>query len=1706
MEGLQNVSQIYPISEEIYISELHDNTVYLILHTANLKNQSSEQINTIYSEIFQKNDKVLYCGIYIENFIQADGQLTELLRNVNNPMLTQIALLNCCLNKTQIIEISSFLTENRQIQVLNLSKNNLLQESIDIISTSFSSNSSLHTLVLDCNSIQEIDISNLQNLKYLKLSNNFLSNESLEELFQQLVKKTNQKEVYVNYQFQSKNSQKFNFMPLFDFLIENTSIQILYMSTENQVVNYSDEQLIDSQIKNCNLIELKIYDNNSENNDFCQFFTNIYEKVITMIDSNIIVNEILDMIEENDYDSMDLQKFDFSQNPQIGVVVKKKLAYINNNYNDKAKNLKKIFASKNYSTITAKNKQYECPQSLKSIMMASNDQFYGLSNINEINRSKTSLSSYGEYKKFFKSEPVNKIFEEINLDFKSEEEIYKDPMIENDKNIYEGKINQNIRSNERLLETTQLSGLNFEVHKNDSPIRRVSDDLSNRHRSQTENNFKTFTDFNIFNEHQNKTSKQSLSKSAYWSGENEFNYDVFSVSAQKDNKIIEKQSNKKDELYQKGKNNNNYEKVIIDEMTSELEFPDGTPIKIESLQLEKPITEPIVPTHNRRETSHFGCREDNEENLSTKEIFKEDFSEMDKKKKSDSRNKGDKLEDTFSTEKNLKAIPQDGDKDVIKELTSRITSNRSQDINKSTSDLLCNILYGGLDNLEKKLSNKLNKLVDKIDAIKITEQIYNEKLSNLETKVSHLDPDDLKKKSNSDNSNSNLTANDRNFEKKSNDRKDNSSVYGTVIHNNTTNSLRKENSSMNSNFTKNKPNNENGQPIQIRSLLDYGNDQILISLKDIISADHAEVKNHTNSPSTLFAMEENSKSGKSGRIQIKSLKCDHANFNNNCLSNETLGTLVFHPLRNFQTQISTQNIGTKTVEEEPIDASNDVILTSKFDKEKNGNKSKFIETKKKLSVQLKYNDSFKDISPLESPQLVKDSPKYKQKIEENRVSCTYTKSSNDQEKMTRKSFEKNKQKIPEKSNKKQKVISNKSSFMKQSNLKDTIDNFETDFSPSSKTKSKYKQHKQSYDKTLTIEDFSNKSNNDETEIKYTKQQNPLASPSLTKKFFIKDKFKQKRDQINLDQNDFDKIMKDVFLSNEFKKNFLQKLNKTLPNLVEKHMKTNNQRKKTMKNNQEEILAPKKDLEDNFIDLSKNNFYQYSVSSRDDYKEKTKLRNLGVMSDFNQYKIPRNYEDKTPEKLYNKQEVIPFEEGMQYNFQNKELRRLYQQNNCICSKKGDIFAESDYSTNSNTKKQKSSKNVDLNLDANTTIKSKVNQSDFSNWNNTYKYFDQNDEGHMEMQHRHLFSKLPLQRASKSVNLQYPIFANEFKSNKKNSLLRSSQNDNPSNMNEKTLMKNENPKRKLTYDNIYSEVHNHSIKHEKANSSTYVPTIKQYFEDLQNTAYINKSELQNTPKSKVKKDLTESQNRKTSNTPKNKFYKKSENIHKNEFNNTEEYFSYITNNSGKKERKNSIKKKGSVRDKIKNDQEFQFFVKKPKDLISNSKKIDQINDKSNKFLSKSTNFAPEFKDMSSKRSTQRESLNNFCDSIYSKILKRHNIKFDKTHDKKLMDSQDLSPRDLEFAYELKKNEFSKNVNKKNAKKKFFKSIETFLKDANNKQENTLKEEKSVMDSDKHIPANYTKFISDETNHLKHKIRSDMNVFKKTLENRLKQYKNG
>ena len=69
MEGIRHLNKIYPISDEIYVSELQDSTIYLILQTPNLKRLSSEKVFNMFNEIFEKYENIVYCGLYIENFI-----------------------------------------------------------------------------------------------------------------------------------------------------------------------------------------------------------------------------------------------------------------------------------------------------------------------------------------------------------------------------------------------------------------------------------------------------------------------------------------------------------------------------------------------------------------------------------------------------------------------------------------------------------------------------------------------------------------------------------------------------------------------------------------------------------------------------------------------------------------------------------------------------------------------------------------------------------------------------------------------------------------------------------------------------------------------------------------------------------------------------------------------------------------------------------------------------------------------------------------------------------------------------------------------------------------------------------------------------------------------------------------------------------------------------------------------------------------------------------------------------------------------------------------------------------------------------------------------------------------------------------------------------------------------------------------------------
>lgn len=105
-------------------------------------------------------------------------------------------------------------------------------------------------------------------------------------------------------------------------------------------------------------------------------------------------------------------------------------------------------------------------------------------------------------------------------------------------------------------------------------------------------------------------------------------------------------------------------------------------------------------------------------------------------------------------------------------------------------------------------------------------------------------------------------------------------------------------------------------------------------------------------------------------------------------------------------------------------------------------------------------------------------------FEENNKSNTYTINSNDQEKLTRKSFKKSKEKTT-RNRKKLNIVPKQQIIQQNSELQDVLQYYGRDRTSSIKTKEKFKQ---SPDKTLTIEDFSNKSNNDITEILYKKKE------------------------------------------------------------------------------------------------------------------------------------------------------------------------------------------------------------------------------------------------------------------------------------------------------------------------------------------------------------------------------------------------------------------------------------------------------------------------------------------------------------------------------------------------------------------------------------------------------------------------------------------
>ena len=101
----------------------------------------------------------------------------------------------------------------------------------------------------------------------------------------------------------------------------------------------------------------------------------------------------------------------------------------------------------------------------------------------------------------------------------------------------------------------------------------------------------------------------------------------------------------------------------------------------------------------------------------------------------------------------------------------------------------------------------------------------------------------------------------------------------------------------------------------------------------------------------------------------------------------------------------------------------------------------------------------------------------------------------------------------------------------------------------------------------------------------------------------------------------------------------------------------------------------------------------------------------------------------------------------------------------------------------------------------------------------------------------------------------------------------------------------PKRKNPQSKLEDEPKNQSVRQEKDQDSVYVPTIKQYFDDLHYATGIDKTELLKDPKLKI--NLYDSRIRKpeTISTSNSKFYKSTHS-------NTQDFFNLTKNDFNEK----------------------------------------------------------------------------------------------------------------------------------------------------------------------------------------------------------------
>lgn len=145
--------KIQLVNDDIYLSTTEDDSIYLVYQSKTAKEFNQSHIKLL-TEIIEKNIK--FIGLCIENFIIKNSYLKSILNMTKKLGILHFAFVACQIRNQDIIDIAYLVKDNKFIQTLNLTRNDLDTNAYDFLLNAARSNSNLKKLILDENKISAI--------------------------------------------------------------------------------------------------------------------------------------------------------------------------------------------------------------------------------------------------------------------------------------------------------------------------------------------------------------------------------------------------------------------------------------------------------------------------------------------------------------------------------------------------------------------------------------------------------------------------------------------------------------------------------------------------------------------------------------------------------------------------------------------------------------------------------------------------------------------------------------------------------------------------------------------------------------------------------------------------------------------------------------------------------------------------------------------------------------------------------------------------------------------------------------------------------------------------------------------------------------------------------------------------------------------------------------------------------------------------------------------------------------------------------------------------------------------------------------------------------------------------------------------------------------------------------------------------------------